>query len=322
MKSTVIACSNIAFVKYWGKLDKSKNIAMNSSISMTLDENLSTKTTVEFSKEFKEDILILNNEKYSDNKLLRVSNFLDIIRQKAKVDLFAKVISINSFPTGTGIASSASGFSALAAASTKALGLTLTNEELADYARLGSGSASRSIFGGFVLWDSEHCHQIKDEKHWDKLRDIIVIVSSVEKKISSRAGMKKTVDTSTKYKQRLTKVGKTIEVVQNAIIKKDFETLAINIMKDSDNMHECMFDTEPSLVYLNDTSNKIKEVVNKLNKNKIIAAYSFDAGPNAHIITRQENVELITRELLKIFGVQVVVSKPGQGIKYSDDHLF
>lgn len=134
--------------------------------------------------------------------------------------------------------------------------------------------------------------------------------------------MKKTVDTSTKYKQRLTKVGKTIEVVQNAIIKKDFETLAINIMKDSDNMHECMFDTEPSLVYLNDTSNKIKEVVNKLNKNKIIAAYSFDAGPNAHIITRQENVELITRELLKIFGVQVVVSKPGQGIKYSDDHLF
>ena len=295
---------------------------MNPSISMTLDNNLSTKTTVEFSKEYDEDILILNNEKYSDNKLIRVSQFLDMIREKANIHLFAKVISINSFPTGTGIASSASGFAALAAASTKALKMTLTDEELSVYARLGSGSASRSVFGGFVLWDGEHCKQIKDEDYWSELRDIIVIVSDVEKKVSSRQGMQNTVETSKLYKQRIKEVDKTIEVVQEAIIKKDFMTLAKNIMKDSDNMHECMRDTKPSLVYLNETSNKIKEVVKKLNEKRIICAYTFDAGPNAHIITTEDSVELITKEILKIFGVQVVVSKPGQGIKYTDEHLF
>ena len=320
MKTTAIVNSNIAFVKYWGKKNTELNLPMNPSISMTLDENLSTKTTVEFSKKYKKDIFILNNEEEQGKKLEKVSKFLDIVRKKTKTKLKAKVNSINTFPTGSGIASSASGFAALAAASTKALKLDLTKKELSALARLGSGSASRSIFGGFVIWKENYAEQLYDEEYWPELRDIIVIFEKKEKKISSRDGMKLTVETSELYKKRIKEVGPTINRVKHALANKDFSMLMSLIMQDSDNMHNCMKNTIPKLEYLNDTSYKIIEKIKSLNQNKIIAGYSFDAGPNAHIITIEENIPILKKELAK-FSKSIIISKPGKGIIYSKTHL-
>ena len=320
MKTTAIVNSNIAFVKYWGKKNTVINLPMNPSISMTLDENLSTKTTVEFSKKYKKDIFILNNEEEQGKKLEKVSKFLDIVRKKTKTKLKAKVNSINTFPTGSGIASSASGFAALAAASTKALKLDLTKKELSALARLGSGSASRSIFGGFVIWKENYAEQLYDEEYWPELRDIIVIFEKKEKKISSRDGMKLTVETSELYKKRIKEVGPTINRVKHALANKDFSMLMSLIMQDSDNMHNCMKNTIPKLEYLNDTSYKIIEKIKSLNQNKIIAGYSFDAGPNAHIITIEENIPILKKELAK-FSKSIIISKPGKGIIYSKTHL-
>src|SRR3989338_8296198 len=129
MKSTAIANSNIAFVKYFGKRDELLKLPMNPSISMTLDENFRTKTTVEFSSEYDCDEFILNGEEEQGDKLFRVSKFLDIVRKKAGKKLFAKIVSINSFQTGAGIASSASGFAALAASSVKAICLETSEKE-------------------------------------------------------------------------------------------------------------------------------------------------------------------------------------------------
>ncbi|MBN2368398.1 diphosphomevalonate decarboxylase [Candidatus Woesearchaeota archaeon] len=321
-KATAKSSSNIAFVKYWGKKDTEKNIPMNPSISMTLDDNLSTKTTVEFSESYKEDILILNNEPEFGDKLKRVSAFLDIIREKSDSNLKAKVVSVNSFPTGSGIASSASGFAALAAASARALELDLSSQELSALARLGSGSASRSIQGGFCEWSGEYAVQLFDENHWPELRDIVVIVSKEEKKISSRDAMKLTVETSSKYKERIENIEKTLEGVRTAIKEKNFPKLAMEIMKDSDNMHACIKDTTPSIDYLNDNSYEIKRLIKELNKEKVIAAYTFDAGPNTHIITTGENAGKITKKLKSLKNTTLIISGVGKGIRYTEKHLF
>ena len=147
LSARATANSNIALIKYWGKRDAKLNLPCNSSISMTLDDNASTTTEVIFSNKFKQDEFILNGKKEIGKKLDKVSEHLDRIRALYKVNknspskkLYAKVISANSFPAGTGIASSASGFCALTAAVCKALGLNLDNEQQSAIARIGSGT--------------------------------------------------------------------------------------------------------------------------------------------------------------------------------------
>ncbi|MEK6917127.1 MAG: diphosphomevalonate decarboxylase [Nanoarchaeota archaeon] len=313
MKATAIANSNIAFVKYWGKKAEG-NIPMNASISMTLDSVLSTKTTVEFSPKYDKDEFILNDKKETGEKLERVSKFLDIFRCGSN----AKIVSVNTFPTASGIASSASGFAALAAACNKSMELNMTDTQLSALARKGSGSASRSIYSGFVEWSGESAKQLQDEVYWEELRDIVVIVSSGEKKISSRDAMKLTQDKSKLYKERIKNIDKTLEIVRKAISRKDISVLAESIMKESDNMHACI--EEIGIKYLNETSHAIKEIITNLNSNGIIAAYTFDAGPNAHIITTKKNLPKI-KDALFAFG-RLIVSKPGKGVRYSEEHLF
>ena len=170
-KATAVAGSNIAFVKYWGNINDEQRIPMNGSISMTLDA-AKTITTIEFGEQYSADTLILNEEVASVKVTERASKHLDHIRKIAGVNLSAKIISQNSFPTGAGIASSASGFAALTMAACAALELDLPNTELSALARLGSGSASRSIDGGFVEWAQGSTHEtsyatpLAPSEHW------------------------------------------------------------------------------------------------------------------------------------------------------------
>ena len=320
MKATSIANSNIAFVKYWGKKDSKLNIPMNPSISMTLDENLSTKTTVEFSEKYKEDEFILNNDKQTGNKLERVAKFLDLVRGKTNTKLKAKVVSMNNFPTGSGIASSASGFAALATASCNALDFNIDKKELSALARQGSGSAARSIYGGFVEWEGKYSKQIEDESFWPELRDIVVIVSKEEKPISSREAMQISVEKSTLYKERINNIKKTLDSVRIAIQNKDFQALAKFIMLDSDNMHACI--NETGIQYLTDNSKKIKQIIKTLNNTQIKAAYSFDAGPNVHVITLEKYVTEIRQALSKVPYINLIISKPGKGVRLTKEPLF
>lgn len=317
MKATAIANSNIAFVKYWGKKDALFNIPMNPSISMTLDDNFSSTTTVEFSDKYIEDIFILNNEKQIGSKLVRVTDFLDFVRKIAKTDEYAKVVSINKFPTASGIASSASGFAALAVTCNYALSLNLTLQQLSGLARQGSGSAARSIYGGFVFWKDEYAVQLKNKDYWN-LRDVVVILSQKEKSVSSREAMQSTVEKSHLYKKRLQNINLTLNNVKAAINTKNFKLLAKDIMKDSDEMHACIQET--GLNYLNNDSNNIKNLIKDMNKDKIKAAYTFDAGPNAHIITLQKNLAEIKEALINYDNI--IISKPGHGVRKSNNHLF
>ena len=151
MKATAKAHTNIALIKYWGKRNDELILPMNNSLSITLDQ-FYTETTVEFSNERSTDIFYLNGEQAGEQERLKVSRFLDNVRKLAGKDLRASVHSKNFVPTAAGFASSASGFAALAAASAKAIGLELDLKQLSQLARIGSGSACRSIYGGFVEW--------------------------------------------------------------------------------------------------------------------------------------------------------------------------
>ncbi len=333
--STVEATPNIAVIKYWGKRDEKLILPTNSSLSFTLDNKLKTRTTVIFSDKFLEDELWINGQKMdlTTNEMSERIEQLNAIRNRAKIKEKAKIASLNCFPTAAGFASSASGLAALACAASKAAGLNLTPTELSILARLGSGSATRSILGGFVEWtkgekpdgSDSFAIQIAPHTHWPELKDVVVITNSEKKKISSRAGMKRTIETSTLYSARIKYLSRAIEEIKQTVINRDFAKFGEIIMKESSNMHSVMLDTWPPIIYLNDKSREIIYKIHEINAQygELIAAYTFDAGPNAHIFTTKKYEKMIKNEFEVMEGIkQTITCGIGSGPKHiNSGHL-
>ncbi len=322
MLATAEATPNIAFVKYWGKRDEKLILPTNPSISATMDFQLRTRTSVLFSKTFSKDEIIVHNKRLAGAELLQATKALDHLRSLGKTRLKARVVSLNCFPTAAGLASSAAGFAALAVAGAAALGLKLSQKELSITARLGSGSASRSVVGGFAEWKAgakkdgsdSYAVQLAPPTHWPEFRNVIAIVEAGEKKVKSRAGMAETVATSSLFTQRLRDLPKTLETIRKAVLRRDTSSLFPAMMRESDNMHAVMLDTWPPITYLDDVSKQIISAVLELNGSEPVAGYTFDAGPNAHIFTTERNVLAVKRVLLEIPGVKrMIVAGVGDG---------
>jgi len=314
---TVSASPNIAFIKYWGKRDHKLTLPFNSSVSMTLENPmLKTITSVKLSEKMKEDEIYINGNKI-DSKDQRFNYMLGVIEQmrsKAKSDSKALVVSKNMFPTGSGLASSASGAAALSYALNSAFGLDMEPRELSKIARQVSGSGSRSIFGGFVVWhkgsiadgSDSYSEQIAPKSHWDELIDIICMVDSSRKKVSSTEGHELTARTSALFKSRIDFAENGAISSIQAIKSKDFQSLAQNIMRDSNNMHAVMLDSWPPIIYLNSSSLQSISAISELNESegKYVAAYTFDAGPNPHIITTKANEHKVIEALDSVEGIK------------------
>ena len=323
-KSTWLATPNIAVVKYWGKRDNTLNLPDNGSVSVTMDESLRAITTVEFDPSLKRDELVLNGERAGEGELMRASKVLDAIRKKAMIKTKAQVASENNFPTAAGIASSASGFAALACAGADAAGLKATHKELSIFARLGSGSACRSVLGGFVEWrmgskkdgSDSYAVQIAPASHWSGIRNVIAIVDAGRKKIGSAAGMEITAKTSKLYPERIRLNPKIVGMMKHAILKRDLEDFLMLTMRESSHLHAVMLDSFPPIMYLNDVSREIMHAVLEYNESKgaVCAGYTFDAGPNAHAYTVAKYEREVRKMLSEIEGVQkIIVCKPGNG---------
>lgn len=323
-RASALATPNIAVVKYWGKRDEDLILPCNSSLSFTMDETLKTITEVEFAPGISETTLVLDGKKITGKEFEGVRKVFSCLRQKYGISENAKITSKNYFPTAAGMASSASGYAALAVAINGALELGLSGRDLSILARLGSGSACRSVYGGFVEWKKGEMQdgsdsfavQIADESHWPALRNVIAIVDAEKKKVSSRAGMRETVKTSGLFKERMKGMDKTVRDMKAAVMQRDFESFANLTMQDSDSMHAVMADTKPPIVYLNETSRRIIAEVGKLNRNAKapICTYTFDAGPNAHIYTLERNVRDVEKMLSGIAGInRTLVCKVGSG---------
>ncbi len=324
MRFSAIATPNIAIIKYWGKRNESLKLPNNDTISVTLEGNFQSRTEVEFSDELKKDSMQLDGAEASEKELKNVILVLDYLRRKAGTSKKARIISNNNFPKASGIASSASGYAALATAASAALGLKLDTKEKSIAARLGSGSASRSVLGGFVQWkkgqeedgSDSYAEQISDENHWKEFRIITAIASEAPKLIGSTDGMKRTTETSKLYPQRLKILPEITEKAIAAVKEKDSESLFRIAMAESNNLHAVMMDSWPPIIYLNDTSKSIISSIHSINESagEIIAGYTFDAGPNAHIFTLEKHVRQVMNEIKEIQGVQkVYASTVGKG---------
>ncbi len=306
-KATAIAPANIAFIKFWGKKDAALRLPCNPSISMNLS-SCTTTTIVEFSPDFEKDTV---SEGFDEKRIL---DHVDRLRKIAESEEKVTVITENNFPKSAGIASSASGFAALTVAAAAALGLKLSEKELSSLARLGSGSASRSIPDGFVKWDGEFARSLYPPDWWD-LRDIIVIVQSRVKDVPTSIGHEN-VQTSPFFKKRLEALPRRITRLEKALKEKNLTMFGEILEEECLDMHHVMQTQTPPLFYWNDDT---KRVMKKLKMSGIPAYFTIDAGPNVHVMCEAKDERKVT-QLFKNW--KMIVNKPSDGAHIVNTHLF
>lgn len=323
MRATAKAHTNIALIKYWGKRDEKLILPTNSSLSVTLDR-LFTETTVEFNEALTKDTFTLNGVEVTGIPYERVTKFLDLFRASIGKPLYAKVTSTNHVPTAAGFASSASGFAALAAAAAKALGLELTREELSRFTRQGSGSACRSVYGGFVEWQKgelddgsdSYAVQIAPEDHWD-IRVAAVVLTAKEKAVSSRVGMKQTVATSVFYDGWLNSVSDDLIAIKAGIQERDFEKVGAIAEANCLKMHATTLGAYPPFTYWQDTTLKTMHAIWQMRADHIPVYFTIDAGPNVKVLYLPEHeAEILGRLQALDIVEEVIISKVGPGITY------
>jgi diphosphomevalonate decarboxylase len=324
--ATYEAPPNIALVKYWGVRDRALGLPFNSSISVTLDR-LRSRTTVRFDAGLAEDLVALNGRPATGGPRDGVVRFLDRVRALAGFDLRAEVASENNFPTASGLASSASGFAALAGAATRAAGLTLSDRALSQLARFGSGSASRSIFGGFVEWragtrpDGRDCYArpLHGPGYWPALVDLVVLVRGAPaKEVRSADAMQQSVRTSPYYPVRQAELPARIARIRSALADRDPGRLFPLVMEECDSFRRACETTDPPLDYLTPASRAILEEVAALNRaaGRPLAAYTHDAGAHVHVFTLARHLARVRRSLAGLDGVErTLVVRPGPGAR-------
>ena len=324
--ATAVACSNIALIKYWGKRDARLNLPAVGSISITLDA-LQTVTTVSFKPDLAADQLLLDNIRAGQDKTERVSKFLDIVRELAGITMAARVESDNSFPTGARLASSASAFAALALAATSAAGLKMHLTQLSALARRGSGSAARSVFGGFAemhkgqLADGSDAHAspLADDKYWD-LRIIVAITSESEKTVGSTGGMDQSAKTSPYYQNWLSSSDQDLSEMRSAIKAKDFNKLGELSEFSCLKMHSVMLSSRPALVYWNAATMAVINRVGELRHQGLPVYFTIDAGPQVKLLTLPEFTKNIVQEIQALPGVtRTIISGLGPGVRLRGD---
>ena len=319
-KITVQANANIALIKYWGKRDESLFLPTKSSLSVALDR-LTTVTNIEKINKL-EDEVVLDGIFLDDSKKIKVVRFLDLFRKKYGIKYFFKINSENKFPTGAGLASSASGFASLAYGLAKLCNLNLSKKELSILARRGSGSASRSLDGGFVIWkkgkeidgSDSYAQQLFDENHWKEFCVLVVVVCDKSKKISSRDAMQTTVKTSPSYQDWLDKSEKRIIDIETAIKNKDFRMVGKLAEDDCLDMHRTMQDSRPSINYWQPATLKIIQLVRDLRAEGVDCFFTIDAGANVKILCLNKDVNFIQSRVKEFKEVKnTILCRVGKG---------
>lgn len=314
-KATAQASSNIAFIKYWGNRDAARRVPLNDSLSMNLD-HATTTTTVEFDPQLSQDEVGIGDRPVSEAGRARVVTHLDRVRALAKMETCARVESHNTFPTGAGIASSASGFAALTVAAAQAAGLDLPERELTMLARQASGSACRSVPAGFVEWvtgaetESSYAVSIAPPEHWD-LHDVIAIVSTEEKQVGSTEGHGAAL-TSPFLQERLTALPVHLHRVRRAILAKDLALLGPAIEEDAIELHFIAMTSRPPIYYWSPAMVRVIQAVQRWRAEGLAVYFTLDAGPNVHLICEGKDAGQVTSLARQVPEVlQVMDNAPG-----------
>jgi diphosphomevalonate decarboxylase len=317
--ATAVAHPNIAFIKYWGNRNDALRLPANGSISMNL-AGLETRTSVEFDPVLAEDLFTLQGVRQTGEPRIRVASHLDLLRNRAGVSWKARVDSWNTFPLGAGIASSASAFAALTAAAVAALGMAIPERELSVLARRGSGSACRSIPGGFVEWhaadtdEGSYAETIAPPEHW-ALMDLIAILDASPKKVGSAEG-NRLARSSPLQEARVADTPRRLDCCRRAVLERDFSALAGIIEEDAHRMFEVMRTSTPALIYQTPATVELLQKIPAWRAGGLPVAYTVDAGPNVHCLCPRESAEAVERRLREIPVVQEIQRGwPGGGTK-------
>ncbi|OGM39884.1 diphosphomevalonate decarboxylase [Aspergillus bombycis] len=326
-RATTTAPVNIAVIKYWGKRDATLNLPTNSSLSVTLSQrSLRTLTTASCSAKYPTaDELTLNGKpqdiQSSKRTLACLSNLRSLRQELEAADsslpklstLPLRIVSENNFPTAAGLASSAAGFAALVRAVADLYQLPQSPRDLSRIARQGSGSACRSLMGGYVAWragtlvdgSDSLAEEVAPESHWPEMRALILVVSAEKKDVPSTEGMQTTVATSNLFATRAESVvPERMAAIETAIQNRDFPAFAEITMRDSNGFHATCLDSWPPIFYMNDVSRAAVRLVHDINRvvGRTVCAYTFDAGPNAVIYYLEKDSELVAGTVKAILG--------------------
>lgn len=319
----VRAYTNIAFIKYWGKENEKLIIPQNNSLSLTLDAFF-TDTKVTFDEALEADVLYIDEEEQDQKSLNKAKVILDIVREMAGFDTHAKIESKNFVPTAAGLASSASGLAALAGAASTAAGLELDEKELSRLARRGSGSASRSIYGGFAEWqkgtsDEDSVAVPVDDADWD-IGMIFIIVDDKRKDVSSTEGMRRVVETSPYYEGWVSSAAKDLEDIKVAIADKDIVTTGEIAERSALKMHALNLSANPPFNYWSPDSIIAMRKVTELREQGYPVYLTMDAGPNVKLICRASQMDELYTILREDYREdQLVIAKPGPGIQFLEN---
>ncbi len=330
MKATAHAHPNIALIKYWGKRDQKLFLPHTPSLSMTLS-SLTAVTTAEFSASLAADTVMLDGRPVEGAALERFSAHLDRIRALAGISLRARVVSANDFPTAAGLASSAAGGAALTAALCRAAGLDLSPHEMSALARRFSGSACRSVEGGFCQWNrgertdgsDSFAVQVFPAGHWPELRMVVTVVSAAQKEVSSRAGMQHSVETSPFFEAWVRQVDADLAEALSALERRDLRALGSIAETNACRMHAVALGAHPPVLYMKPVTLDVISRVHALRAQGIEAWFTLDAGPNPVVLCLAADAPRVAAALEEIPGVQkTVTAGPGEGVTQSEKHLF
>ena len=321
------AGTNIALVKYWGKRDAALNLPATGSLSLTLAE-LGTTTEVRFLEgsdgpgATSVDQVLVDGQPAEDRFAGRVSRFLDLVRGRAGLRAAAQVSTVNTVPTAAGLASSASGFAALALAASRAAGLALDPAQLSALARQGSGSAARSIFGGFVEMapgtrpdgSDAVAHPLPEAGDWP-LRLVVAVTAAGPKAIGSTAAMDRTATTSPYHAAWLASVPVDLAEARAALAARDLPRLGAVVERSALRMHASAMAAEPPIIYWSPVTLAAMQAVHQARHHSGVEAYfTMDAGPHVKTLCRAEDAPAVAALLAAVPGVlRTVIASPGPG---------
>jgi len=321
MEASARACANIALAKYWGKADRKANVPAVPSISLTLDQ-LVTETHVRFDPSLTSDQVRLDGRRATAAETERVVKMLDCIRREARLHLNAQVTSHNHFPTAAGLASSASGFAALAGAAWIAAGLRFHARRLSALARASSASAARSVYGGFVELPAGKggdtdlaARRIAPPGHW-KLRLVVALTEPGQKKVGSTEGMERSRKTSPYYLAWLNQAPRWSRTIKRAILDRDLDTLGAAMEQSTLAFHCCAMTSDPPILYWAPATLAAFGTVRGLRERGVSVWATMDAGPHVKALCGVGDAIRVRQALDRTPGVtRTWIAKPGPDLE-------
>ncbi|WP_405922534.1 diphosphomevalonate decarboxylase [Streptomyces sp. NBC_00035] len=322
--ATAVAHPNIALVKYWGKRDEQLFLPRTDSLSMTLDI-FPTTTRVRLAPRAEQDTVTFNGRPARGEALRRIVAFLELVRERAGRTDRAVVDTANTVPTGAGLASSASGFAALAVAAAAAYGLGDDATALSRLARRGSGSASRSLFGGFALWHAGRSTGTAAQADLSSYAEpvpaaeldpalVVAVLDAGPKAVSSRAAMRRTVDTSPLYEPWARSSEDDLKDMVAALRRGDLDAVGEVAERNALGMHATMLAARPAVRYMAPASLTVLDSVLQLRRDGTGAWATMDAGPNVKVLCRRTDAGKVAAAVRGAApGCSVHIAGPGPG---------